>query len=69
MQPETGYMRLFSEIVLDVWKTRRGDAEKLRSKLEAVVRQKRAHLDRIDEAFLHERSIDRQTYCVRSCLW
>jgi hypothetical protein len=30
--------------------------------LEAVVRQKRERLDRIDEAFLHERSIDRQTY-------
>ena len=55
-------MRLFNEIVLDVWNARFGEAKKLRSKLEAVVRQKQQRLDRIEDAFLHERSIDRQTY-------
>jgi len=30
--------------------------------MENVVSQKKERLDRIDEAFLHERSIDRQTY-------
>ncbi len=47
---------------LDVWNARLGDAKKLRSKLEVVVRQKQQRLDRIEDAFLHERSIDRQTY-------
>ena len=55
-------MRLFNEIVLDVWNARLGEAKKLRSKLEAVVRQKQKRLDRIEDAFLHERSIGRQTY-------
>ena len=62
LQPASGYMRLFNEIVLDVWNARRAEAKKLRSKLEAVVRQKRDRLDRVEDAFLHERSIDRQTY-------
>jgi len=55
-------MRLFDAIVLDVWKHRQNDVEKLRRNLENVVSQKKKRLDRIDEAFLHERSIDRQTY-------
>ena len=42
-------MRLFNEIVLDVWNARLGEAKKLRSKLEAVVRQKQQRLDRIEE--------------------
>ena len=62
LQPECAYMRLFNEIVLDVWNARLGEAKKLRSKLEAVVRQKQKRLDRIEDAFLHERFIDRQTY-------
>jgi len=45
-----------------VWNARRGEAKKLRSKLETVVRKKRERLDRVEDAFLHERSIDRQTY-------
>ena len=55
-------MRLLKEIVLDVWNARRGEAKKLRAKLEAVVRQKQERLDRVEDAFLHDRSIDQQTY-------
>ncbi len=62
LQPEPGYMGLLKAIVLDVWKDRQSEAERLRRDLESVVRQKRERLDRVDEAFLHERSIDRQTY-------
>jgi len=62
LQPEAGYMRLFKAIVLDVWKGRQGESRRRRDNLEAVVKQKRERLDRIDEAFLHDRSIDRQTY-------
>jgi len=66
LQPERAYMRLFNEIVLDVWNARLGETKKLRSKLEAVVRQKQQGLERIEVAFLDERSIDRQTYeCQR----
>ena len=62
LQPEPAYMRLFNAIVLDVWKGQRGEAKRLRASLEATVAQKRQRLDRVDEAFLHERSIDRQSY-------
>jgi hypothetical protein len=62
LRPEPAYMRLFNAVVLDVWKHRQKEVEKLRRNLENVVSQKRERLDRIDEAFLHERSIDRQTY-------
>ena len=55
-------MRLFNAVVLDVWKSRQSEAERLRARLEAVVRQLPARLDRVDEAFLHDRSIDRATY-------
>ena len=47
---------------MDVWKTRQSESERLRAKLEKAVRGKRERLDRIEEAFLYERSIDRQTY-------
>ena len=62
LEPEAGYLRLFREVVLDVWKERQGEAKRLRADLERAVREKRERLDRVDEAFLHERSIDRQTY-------
>jgi hypothetical protein len=48
-----------TEVIVDAGE--RGAAD-LRTKLEAAVRQKRDRLDRVDEAFLHERSIDRATY-------
>ncbi|MEP7305265.1 MAG: recombinase family protein [Acidobacteriota bacterium] len=59
LQPEPAYMSLFKAIVLDVWKDREREAERLRADLGRVVRQKRERLDRVDDAFLHERSIDR----------
>ena len=48
-------------IILDVRKNRRERWNGFRRLSGGVVRQ-RERLDRIDEAFLHERSIDRQTY-------
>lgn len=48
LQPDADYMRLFREIVLDVWKRRQGEARRLRGNLETVVRQKRERLDRIN---------------------
>jgi DNA invertase Pin-like site-specific DNA recombinase len=62
LRPEAGHMRLFNAIIMDVWKSRQSDVEQQRRRLEGVVRQKRERLDRVDEAFLHERSIDKQTY-------
>ena len=55
-------MRLFNEIVLAEWNSRRSEAKRLRGELEAVARRKRGRVDRVDDAFLHGRSIDRETY-------
>src|SRR5262249_35773139 len=49
LRPEPEYMRLFNAIVLDVWKHRQNEVEKLRRNLENVVSQKKERLDRIDE--------------------
>ena len=62
LAPAPGYMRLFNAIVLDVWKDHQRDAERLRTSLGRLVAEKRARLDRVDDAFLHERSIDRANY-------
>jgi hypothetical protein len=56
------YTRLFNTIVRDVWNKSQGEAKRLTATLEAAVVQKRERLDRVDEALLHERSIDRQSY-------
>ena len=45
LQPERAYLRLFNEIVLDVWNARLGEAKMLRSRPEAVVRQKQQRLE------------------------
>ena len=62
LRPEPGYMHLFNAIIMDAWKNRQSETQQVRERLQSVVRQKRERLDRIDEAFLHERSIDRTTY-------
>jgi site-specific DNA recombinase len=62
MRPEPGFMELFRAIVLDVWRSKQTEVQKLRARLEEIVREKRQRLDRVEDAFLHEHSIDRTTY-------
>ena len=50
------YMRLFREIVLDVWKNKQADGRRQREAAERRVHELRQRLDRIDEAFIHERA-------------
>ena len=54
-------MRLMNAIVVGRVEGPAGRCRKVRRRSERVVR-KRERLGRVDEAFLHERSIDRQTY-------
>ena len=42
LRPEPGYMRLFKEIVRDVWRQQESDVKVLRDKLEGAVRELRA---------------------------
>jgi site-specific DNA recombinase len=62
LQPTPGYMRLLKESVLQIWKARKAAVrdEIAQAKRAAKVIQEK--LDRLDEAFLFERSIDIGTY-------
>ena len=55
-------MNLFKEIVLDVWKQRQGEAIKLVTTLQSGVVALQAKRQRVIDAFLHERVIDKTTY-------
>lgn len=55
-------MALFNAIVRDVWRERQSEAKGLRARLESVVGHVRGRLDRVDDAFLHEHTIDRSSY-------
>src|SRR5690606_33943130 len=62
LQPSPGYMRLLKESVLRIWKARK---EAVQSDLADAERRAKAiqlKLDRLDEAFLFERSIDIDVY-------
>jgi hypothetical protein len=57
-----GYMRLLKESVLRIWKTRKASAREAIATAERAVKAIQEKLDRLDEAFLFERSIDIETY-------
>ena len=62
LQPDPAYLRLFREIVLDVWRTeqaRARDSERMRVDRVSAIRSK---LERLEEAFIYQHSIDRATY-------
>ena len=62
LQPNAAYMRLFREIVLDVWKQHEADAIQQRKALERRGRELQRRLDRLDETFIYKSSIDQATY-------
>ncbi len=62
LQPDPGYMRLFREIVLDVWRAQQGRSRDVAAKLDSRLAQLRGRLDRVEEAFIYDRTIDRPTY-------
>lgn len=62
LQPSAGYMALLKESVLQVWKARK---ESIKADLASAERQAQAiqkKLDRLDEAFLFDRTIDIDVY-------
>jgi hypothetical protein len=62
LQPNQGYMRLFRGIVLDVWKNRQAEAVHVRRAAQARSEALQRRLDEVDEAFIHDKRIDRDTY-------
>ena len=59
LQPKPEYLQLFREIVLDVWKQRQVDAIRLTATLQSRLDSLKAKRQRVIDAFLHERSIDK----------
>jgi hypothetical protein len=62
MKPERAYFRLFRAVVSDTWKSRHAAATRDRETLGGRIARLRSRLERVDDAFLHEGSIDRRTY-------
>ena len=62
LQPTSGYMRLLKESVLRIWKARQATVRESIAANERTVKAIQQKLDRLDEAFLYERTIDIDTY-------
>ena len=62
LEPTAGFMRLVKDRVLDAWRELKGDAQQRIAEIERKQKAIRERLDRLDEAFLYERSIDIDTY-------
>jgi hypothetical protein len=62
LQPKPEYINLFRELVLDVWRQRQGEAVEIATRLESRLDHLKAKRQRIVDAFLHERAIDKSTY-------
>jgi site-specific DNA recombinase len=62
LQPTPGFMRLVKDRVLSAWREMQGDAKQRAAEIERRQKAIRGKLDRLDQAFLFERSIDIDTY-------
>jgi site-specific DNA recombinase len=62
LQPTPGYMRLLKESVLRIWKAGKAAVREELDRAERATKAIQEKLDRLDEAFLFERSIDIETY-------
>jgi len=64
-QPKLEYFRLFSEIVIDVWRQKQRDAALLHAAARKHLEQLSERKQRLVEAFIYERAIDQCTYQPR----
>ena len=62
LQPTPGFMRLVKDRVLRAWREMQGDAKQRIAEIERRQKAIREKLDRLDQAFLFERTIDIDTY-------
>ncbi len=62
LRPKQEYLRLFNDIVRDVWREELSSVEGRRREIEKSLQALHAKKDRLDEAYLYEQTIDRETY-------
>ena len=62
LQPTPSFMRLVKDRVLNAWREMQGDAKQRIAEIERRQKAIRKKLDRLDQAFLFEQTIDIDTY-------
>src|SRR6185312_9478674 len=62
LQPNAGYMRLYREIVMDVWRKKQGDSQQVQSAVSRKIRQLRENKIKLEEAFVYRKAIEEDTY-------
>jgi site-specific DNA recombinase len=62
LQPKSEYLRLFGEIIIDVWKQKQEQATVLHGASQRHLRELKECKQRLLEAFVYRREIDRVTY-------
>ena len=62
LQPNAGYMRLYREIVLDVWRKKQGDSQQMQAVMSRKIKGLRENKAKLEEAFVYQRVIDAATY-------
>ena len=55
-------MALFRKVVLDVLRTKQGDAIESEAALERKLRELRSNRDKLEDAFIYQKAIDLETY-------
>lgn len=62
MRPELKYVKLFNEILLDVWKEKQSQSVALMDSLNKQIEALNERKDRLEEKFIFEKTIDQETY-------
>jgi site-specific DNA recombinase len=62
LRPHAEFLDLFSAIVLDVWKKRQAHVTSARARLQRHVTTLKARKQRLNDAFIYEQAVDRDTY-------
>lgn len=62
LQPNAGYMRLYREIVMDVWRKKQGDSQQVQALISRKIKGLRENKSKLEEAFVYQRAINQETY-------
>ncbi len=62
LQPKPQYLKLFNEILLDVWKEKQTQNHLLNASLQQNIKSLKERKERLEEAFIYDKSIERVTY-------
>jgi site-specific DNA recombinase len=67
LQPNAGYMRLYREIVMDVWRKKQGDSQQVQSAVSRKIKQLRENKIKLEEAFVYQKAIEEDTVSRNAC--